>query len=72
MSVQPESSLTVSRNLLSNKNNVLMQVATANVSNLSSNLISERVQLIFDSRCQRTYITELFGKRLTLTLLIVT
>ena len=41
---QPPTSTTI--NFSSNKNNVLLQTATANVSNLTSNPISEDVQII--------------------------
>ena len=61
---QPPTSLTT--NFSSNKNNVLLQMATANVSNLTSNPISEDVQIVFDSGSQRTYVSDSLRKRLKL------
>ena len=43
-----------------------MQTATANVSNLTSNPISEDVHIIFDSGSQTTYVTDSLRKRLKL------
>ena len=61
---QPPTSTTT--NFSRNKNNVLLQTATTNVSNLTRNPISEDVQIIFDSGSQRTYVSDSLRKRLKL------
>ena len=58
-----------SNNFSSNKNNVLLQTATAPVSNLNKNSQFEDVQILFDSGSQRSYVSNSLCKRLKLPIL---
>ena len=49
-----------------NRNNILMQTATASVSNLEKNSVPTDVKVIFDSGSQRTYVNEALCERLKL------
>ena len=53
-----------SNNFSTNRNNILMQTATASVSNLEKNSVTTDLQAIFDSGSQRTYVNETLCQRL--------
>ena len=53
-------------NFTANRNNILIQTAAASVSNLEKNSVTTDVQVIFDSRSQRTYLNEALCERLKL------
>ena len=55
-----------SSNFSTNRNNILKQTATASISNLEKNSVTTDVQVIFDSRSQRTYLNEALCERLKL------
>ena len=55
-----------SNNSSTNRNNILKQTATASISNLEKNSVTTDVQVIFDSRSQRTYLNEALCERLKL------
>ena len=55
--VTPDQDFT-SNNFSTNTNNILMQTATASVSNLEKNSVTTDGQVIFDRGSQRTYVNE--------------
>ena len=53
-----------SSNFSTNRNNILMQTATASVSNLEKNTVTTYLQVIYDNGSQKTYVNEAHCERL--------